>query len=123
MNGQQIFDNFVNACNGLGQALDSEVCIYNPPGDHPGCAIGCQPRFNEEFPDAYSSIVAELRNSPKMTRFFDIQSIDDEEFLLSMQRFHDQRRHWDGLWLNPEAVAEFCTTHNLVLTTSSEKST
>ncbi len=118
MNRQLILENFITATHGLGQGLfpgTKSRCAYFPES-HPGCAIGCQPKFKEQFKGKINvdiGIVELLAGNKglekKLISFFKIKGDGDIQFLSSMQDFHDEPYNWnDDGTIKKKHLDEFC---------------
>ena len=127
MDRQKIYDNFVTALDGKGQALDGASCVYFKDG-HPGCGIGCQPGFRERFET--------ITPGSNKRRFGDNESIDviwsevreffgstddgsedgDLGFMMAIQTHHDDEENWDGDNLRKARLKEFREEHDLAAT-------
>lgn len=128
MNRQQIFDTFIREVNGKGQAIRKNEygvneCLYVLDG-HPGCAIGCQPQFQEAYKECApsekqmnSNISAILEDNTifatRLRELFEVQDNEDLYFLASLQRFHDDDFNWNGSSLKEDRVRYFCTRSKL----------
>lgn len=129
---QELLDSFVTILNGKGRSLtrQGEGCLYVNE-NHPGCAIGCQPRF-----DAIRNDITEYVNNGTIDdiigedtddigdRFCNAfcigpplshERMDDVAFLSSLQKLHDASRNWRGLQLIKLPVEEFCTQFSLTV--------
>ncbi len=112
MNRQAILENFVRATHGKGRGKEKDIsaCSYFPE-DHPGCAIGSQPGFREQFEgrmsdeddirDWMDEECDRAQDNPEISKdlldFFEVDvNTDDIDFLTGVQCFHDQERNWNG---------------------------
>ncbi len=109
VNRQKLFSHMAVTLQGKGQAIYAGECSYFPE-DHPGCAIGCQPGFREAFEKDIGldvmgiDMVIELNDG--VAEFFGLDVDEygrlirsttcagDGDFLLALQRFHDERKNW-----------------------------
>ncbi len=117
MNKQALLNNFVQTAHEHGQAMENDECAYFPE-DHPGCAIGCQPGFREEFQDIMTdgdtagetiqTLIHYDDIGRRMKKFFKIRTEVDERFLSDLQGLHDARDNWKRSRLTAECVDEFC---------------
>lgn len=122
MTNQELLNNFVAARNGRGRSLNAKsgVCVYFPEDGSPGCAVGCQPGFNQ-----FKGRIREGRSifglmndhfetdlAKEIRDFFgvngDSKNVQEKEtFLRHLQLLHDDSPPWDGLKLRRDSVAEF----------------
>ena len=125
MNRQALLDNFIIATHGKGcsNAPGTANCLYFPD-DHPGCAIGCQPGFKEQFKrrisegcgvDDLCGIGSGRTALQRDVRaFFGVESKEDVVFLCCLQDLHDHQEHWTRRGaIRLPALRAFTTTHSL----------
>lgn len=126
---QQYLNNFIQRVNGLGRSVYDDGCAYEGANGHPGCAIGCQPEFNEwkaslpvgERNVEGCSIRGLLTANPNLAKYLGVDNASfasrDIDFLSSLQSLHDQASNWDDingkLHLTRVAVNQFCSDHTL----------
>ena len=118
MNRQQIFDNLMKL-DGLGRGFneDEEQCAYFVEG-HPGCGIGCQPGFQDQFQsiieeengdsDSIRTLLHDSTFGMKIKKFFGVKTDDDVSFLTGVQLLHDDNRSWNEDKWDRKFLQRFC---------------
>ena len=118
---REIFDTFLKEVDGKGRCFSTRgICAYAMVG-HPGCAIGCQPKFQKACKELGINM---LDQEGSISTFVEEPSIYKkqidaiklawpefdpmtDDFLNELQKLHDLRENWEGLKLKKEKIKEF----------------
>lgn len=136
---QQFLNTFIQQVNGKGRSYTERsgshfsvpACLY-VKDNHPGCAIGCQPEFqqfrqevvtrnlngtigelffgvNNEFADFGIRLATALQ--------CDLSDHKDGNFLGSLQQLHDHDMNWNEKTgrIRRQAVESFCKAYHLTV--------
>lgn len=124
MDRQRLLDNFYSITKGKGPCAFMGTCQYFKDG-HPGCAIGCQPEFQEWSKDfciekkmeinELGAVYKVLERFPELKRILGVKTSGDRSFLSRLQSLHDDAQNWEGDNLEKTVVNEFCLDSSLLL--------
>jgi len=126
MDRQALLDNFVKRVGNKGRSevIDQDTndlaCQYVPNNGHPGCAIGCQPCFDDprlrEILKGYEGrlIYYVLEKQSEIKDALAVQTQEEEDFLCFLQSLNDNIANWEGKQLKQTSVDRFARRHDLV---------